>query len=945
MMTSDEVRKAFLNFFEEKEHKIIPSSSLIPKGDPTLLLTTAGMVQFKPYFLGEAKPPHPRLASCQKCFRTTDIEAVGDSTHLTFFEMLGNFSVGDYFKREAIAWAWEFVTQRLKLSEERLWVTIFLDDDESFGYWRGIGVPESKIIRCGEEHNFWGPAGDSGPCGPCSEIHYDFGEEVGCGKPSCRPNCACGRFSEIWNLVFTQYNQDKKGKRAPLPKPNIDTGMGLERTAAAVQNKPSVYQTDLFAPLIRRVAELSGKKYGSNDKDDNAIRVVAEHGRGIAFLIADGVIPGNVGTSYVLRRVLRRASLFGRRLGLDKPFIGEIAKATVKQMGHVYPELVQRQDFMLQVIQDEEVRFRETLSTGLEVMEGLLGYREAHRGAIPELVTFLRDFRPASEKAAKVLEQHGFVGGGREISGQIGAEMAAETISQLTYDLLEELEEIEVLEETGDQKSHLVEELFSKIEHWGHEVSENEVFELYDTYGFPFELTAEIAADRGFSVDLAGFEKKMEKQKEKARAARKDVTIVVPTARLAIETFAPKVFVGYGSLNCKSKIIGLSADGKSVKTIKAGQEAVIILESTPFYGEMGGQVGDTGEIRSPSGKFFVTNTVHVPPDVIVHQGKVVEGSLTVGEEVEAIVDGERRRDIARNHTATHLLHLALRQVLGEHVQQRGSLVAPDHLRFDFSHLKALTDKQIAEVNGIVNEKIRQNLKVYDEELAYKKAIEAGAIALFDEKYGDVVRVLKIGEPFISAELCGGTHVNATGEIGLFRIISESSIGSGLRRIEVVTGRGAEEYVSQRLTDLQKAAESSDAELDKERKRTLALERELARKTAESLLAQAEVIKGVNVLAAKIPSARMEILREMSDIIRDKLKSAIVVLGTIHQDKPAFLAAVTPDLVAKGYDAGKIVKQVAEVAGGSGGGKPGLAQAGGKDKKKLDEALSLVKSLV
>jgi alanyl-tRNA synthetase len=476
------------------------------------------------------------------------------------------------------------------------------------------------------------------------------------------------------------------------------------------------------------------------------------------------------------------------------------------------------------------------------------------------------------------------------------------------------------------------------------EISGTDAFKLYDTYGFPVELTAEIAADNGFSVDLKGFEKEMAGQKEKARASHKFEVGVgggVVGVRGSLETS----FVGYGSLNCKSKIIGISTDDKSLKTIKAGQKANLILESTPFYGEMGGQVGDTGEIVSKSGKFLVTNTVNVPPDVIVHQGKVVEGSLSVGDEVEAVVDIERRGDIARNHTATHLLQFALRQVLGEHVQQRGSLVAPDRLRFDFSHLKALSEKQIAEVNKIVNEKIRQNLKVYDEDLPYKKAIEAGVIALFDEKYGDVVRVLKISEPFVSAELCGGTHVNATGEIGLFHIISESSIGAGLRRIEAVTGRGAEEYVSQRLADSHEAAEKLEAELDKERKKTLALEKELARKTAESLLNQAETIKGVKVLVAKIPATRMEILREMSDIIRDKLKSAIVVLGTVYQDKPAFIAAVTPDLVEKGYDAGKIVKQVAGVAGGSGGGKASLAQAGGKDKKKLDEALKLVKSLV
>jgi len=868
-MTSDEVRAAFLSFFEEKGHKIIPSSSLIPRGDPTLLLTSAGMVQFKPYFLGEALPPGSRLASCQKCFRTTDIESVGDPGHLTFFEMLGNFSIGDYFKQEAINWAWEFVTQRLGLPPQRLWITIFLDDDESFHYWREVGVPEERILRFGEEDNFWGPAGDSGPCGPCSEIHYDFGEEFGCGKPSCAPNCDCGRFSEIWNLVFTQYNQDKAGHRTLLPKPNIDTGMGLERTAAVVQGKTSVYESDLFVPLIQKISELAGRKYGSDADSDNTMRVIAEHSRGIAFLIADGVIPSNEGRGYVLRRLLRRTALFGRRLGLDKPFVGEVAKATIEQMGHIYPEIVQRQDFILQVIESEEARFSETLSTGLELLDGIM-----------------------EEAASK---------GINEISGV-------------------------------------------------------DTFRLYDTYGFPVELTTEIAADRGFSVDLAGFEREMEKQRERAQAAQKfKVKVITGKPNLSITDVK---FVGYDSLKHRSLISGLVVE-QPVNTISRGQTAGIILSETPFYGEMGGQVGDTGQIRSPAGRFLVTNTVRVPPDIIVHQGKVVEGYLSAGDEVEAIVDRERRLDIARNHTATHLLQSALRQVLGEHVQQRGSLVAPDRLRFDFSHLTALTQRQIAEVNRIVNEKIRQNLKVYDEALPYKKAIEEGAIALFDEKYGDVVRVVEIGEPRISAELCGGTHVTSTGEIGLFQIISESSIGAGLRRIEAVAGRGAEAFIDQRLSDLQQIAQSLGAspeetqdkvsslvaELEKERRQSLALERELAKRIAESLLTQAEVINGVTVLAARVPSLPMPSLREMGDLLRDRLRSAVIVLGTVYEDKPAFLAAVTPDLVAKGYDAGEIVKQVARVTGGSGGGKARLGQAGGKDKEKLDEALQLVKSLI
>lgn len=872
-MISDEVRSAFLSFFEEKGHKIIPSSSLIPRGDPTLLLTSAGMVQFKPYFLGEASPPSPRLASCQKCFRTTDIESVGDPLHLTFFEMLGNFSIGDYFKQEAISWAWEFVTQRLKLPAERLWITIFLDDDESFHYWRKLGVPEHRILRFGEQDNFWGPAGSSGPCGPCSEIHYDFGEEVGCKKASCAPGCDCGRFSEIWNLVFTQYNQDKEGQRTLLPKPNIDTGMGLERTAAAVNGKTSVYETDLFTPLLECISGLAGKKYGSDKDNDNAMRVIAEHSRGIAFLIGDGVIPSNEGPGYVLRRLLRRAALFGRRLGLDKPFLAETAKVTIEQMEHIYPEVRQRQDFIIKIVKLEEARFSETLSTGLELLDGIM-----------------------EEAASK---------GENKIPGE-------------------------------------------------------QAFKLYDTYGFPVELTTEIASGQGFSIDLEGFEKEMEKQRERAKAAGKfEITL---TERIGLHdriSIEETPFVGYQSLKHKSVIIDLSVDNQPTEKISQGQEASLILESTPFYGEMGGQMGDTGQIHSLSGNFLVTNAIRVPPDIIVHQGHVTEGSLSIGDEVEAVVDAERRLDIARNHTATHLLQLALRQVLGEHVQQRGSLVAPDRFRFDFSHLTALTAQEIHEVQRIVNEKVRQSLIVYSEELPYKKAIEEGAIALFDEKYGDVVRVMKIGKPAISAELCGGTHVALTGEIGFFYIIGESSIGAGLRRIEAVTGRGAEAFIDSRFSSLEKIAQFLGAspddapdkvsslvgELDREHRQALALERELAKKEAESLLSQVEVVNGVKLLVAKVSYSRMELMREMSDFIRDKLKSVIVVLGGVYGDRPFFVAAVTPDLVARGYDAGEIVRQVAKVTGGSGGGKPSLAQAGGKDKDKLDKALQLVKSLI
>ncbi len=872
-MTGDEIRAVFLSFFKEKGHTIVSSASLIPHGDPTLLLTSAGMVQFKPYYLGEAVPPNPRLASCQKCFRVTDVELVGDPSHLTFFEMLGNFSIGDYFKQEAINWSWEFVTERLGLSPERLWTTIFLDDDQSFQYWRDVGVPEEKIWRFGEEDNFWGPAGDSGPCGPCSEIHYDLGEQFGCGKASCGPNCECGRFSEMWNLVFTQYNQDKDGRRTLLSKPNIDTGLGLERTTVIMQGKSSIYETDLFVPLMERISELAERKYGADDDFDNAMRIIAEHGRGITFLIGDGVMPSKEGRGYVLRRLLRRAALFSRRLGVDKPFLAETAKTTIQTMGHIYPEIVQRKDFIVKVIENEETRFSETLNTGLELIESIV----------------------AGRKAVQV----------REVSGK-------------------------------------------------------EAFRLYDTYGFPLELTREIAGRSGFSVDLEGFEKEMEKQQERARAAHKFAGALEGADGLEVQLDIPETsFIGYRDLEHKSVIVGLLVDSKPVQTVADGQKASLILDTTPFYGEMGGQVGDTGEMHSPSGRFSVTSTVRIPPDITVHQGSVTEGSLAIGDEVEVKVDKERRLDIARNHTATHLLHLALRQVLGKHVEQRGSLVAPDRLRFDFSHLVALMPQELQEVQRIVNEKIRQNLKVRSEETPYQKAIEAGAIALFDEKYGDTVRVLKIGKPVVSVELCGGTHVAATGEIGIFHITGESSIGAGLRRIEAVTGRGAEVFIDQQFSSLVEIAQAlgtspgdvpgrvSDlaAELGEERRRALALERELSKIISDSLLARREVVNGVTVLAARVPSSRLEALREMCDLLRAKVKSGVIVLGTVYQNKPIFLAAVTQDLVARGYDAGKIVKQVAKVTGGGGGGKPGLAQAGGKHKDKLDEALKLVRSLI
>jgi alanyl-tRNA synthetase len=960
-MTGDEIRKSFLRFFGEKGHKVVPGSSLIPHGDPTLLLTSAGMVQFKPYFLGEAVPPSPRLASCQKCFRVTDIDSVGDTTHLTFFEMLGNFSIGDYFKKEAIGWAWEFVTGHLGLPKGRLWITVYLDDDEAFAIWRGLGISADRILKLGEEDNFWGPAGDSGPCGPCSEIHYDFGLEAGCGKPACAPGCGCGRFSEIWNLVFVQYNQDREGKRTPLPRCHIDTGMGLERTAAVVQGRTSVYETDLLAPLVERVSELAGKSYGDDRDSDNAIRIVAEHSRGIAFLIADGVLPDNEGRGYVLRRLLRRAAFFSEMLGAGKPFIVETAKTTIEHMKHVYPELVTKQKNILEAIASELESFRKTLPVGKAILQQtLIKMRE-------ELV----DYFPKFEKAfMEAISKRRIEGSGSLTSGirdaildfrrdcptwwhmlHVGGRDVINDTLRPIDDGLKDLEQA-ISKYTGVEPHAfralkvelgiIFKNIETSIQEVVKEISGLEVFILYDTYGFPVDLTREVARKQGFSVDMAGFEKEMQKQRERAKSAHKfstsiglDIILGGPTSE----------FKGYKTLCCQTKIKQIYIGNKPTTTATEGQEAEVYLEETPFYGEKGGQVGDTGNIIGNRGKFEVNDTTSPSEKEFVHRGHVVSGTVSVGDEVEAIVDKERRLDIARNHTATHLLQYTLRKVLGELVHQRGSLVAPHRLRFDFSHSTSMTEAEIDKVQSIVNNEIRRNHKVYPDNMPFNQAIAEGAIALFDEKYGEEVRVLKIGEPVVSAELCGGTHVSATGEIGFFCILSESSIGGGLRRIEAVTGRGAEKALRDNIDSLKNEALAVQAELEQERKRAQALENKLARVEAETLLGCVEVVNGVRLLASRVSTSRIETMREMADLLRDKLGSGIVVLGAIAEDRPSFIVAVTPDLVKKGYHAGNIVKRMAEVAGGGGGGKPALAQGGGKDKDKLDEALRLVRSLV
>jgi alanyl-tRNA synthetase len=965
-VTSDEIRQLFLEFFRDRGHKVISSSSLIPHGDPTLLLTTAGMVQIKPYFLGLKKPPSLRLASCQKCFRTTDIDTVGDGTHLTYFEMLGNFSVGDYFKKEAISWAWEFVTDYLKLPGERLWITVYLDDDEAFGYWRQAGVPAERILRFGEEDNFWGPTGDSGPCGPCSEIHYDLGEEIGCGRPECKPNCDCGRFSEIWNLVFTQYNQSPDGSRVPLPKPNIDTGMGLERTAAAMQGKSSVYETDLFSLIIQRICQLAGKNYGDSNSDDRAIRIIAEHGRGIPFLIADGVLPSNEGRGYVLRRILRRASLFGRRLGLDKPFLNEVAEVVIDRMGHVYPELIANRNLIGGVIKAEEDRFIATLDVGLNSINVTFQQMQESLQRLAEQTG--KALQPIQENKLSSASQRAFQQ--MQESLQRLAEQTLSPASQRAFQQMQEsLQRLaeQTLSPASQRAFQQMQESFKQIQKIT-TISGREVFKLHDTFGFPQELTAEIARERGLSIDRKGFQAEMEKQRERARAEHKfasDTAYFEEGAKVEYKP-EPTDFIGYDSLQSRSKISYLLDQGSGIAIPRAGKGKLVafVLDKTPFYAEMGGQVGDIGKIICPSGWADITKAAWSPfgnlaAGAIVHQGKVIEGSISVGDKVEAKVDVARRLDIAGNHTATHLLQAALREVLGSHVCQRGSLVEPGGIRFDFSHLAAITEEQLTDIQRRVNERIRQNLPVKTKVVPYRKAVDEGAIALFEEKYGENVRVVEIGEPAISKELCGGTHLKSTGGIGLFLITGESSIGTGLRRIEAVTGREAELLVENRLAALEgvvrevgSSAEEAHikvkaviAELEKERRRSISLERELSRKIVDSLLEQAKQVNGITVLSARVPSLSMPILREAGDMLRDKLVSAIVVLATIYNDKPNFLAMVTPDLVARGFHASDIIKQLAEVTGGGGGGKASMAQAGGKDASKIDEALKMVKNII
>ncbi len=875
-MKSSEIRQNFLEFFRQRGHTVVPSSPLVPAGDPSLLFTNAGMVQFKNVFLGLETRPYTRAVTAQKCLRAggkhNDLEQVGPSgRHHTFFEMLGNFSFGDYFKREAIAWAWEFLTQVLKLDPQRLWPTVYQEDDEAYELWHEVaGVPYERITRMGFEDNFWMMA-DTGPCGPCSEIILDRGPERGCGDPQCPVGHDCGRWWELWNLVFMQYERHEDGTLTPLPRPNIDTGMGLERMAAVMQGVETNYETDLFWPIIERTRGLTGHQWEQVRGHIASYRVIADHSRAVAFLIADGVLPGNEGRNYVLRRILRRAVRHGRKLGLERPFLGETIAVVAEIMGGTYPEVRENLGFILEAVREEEERFHRTLSQGMARFELMV--------------------RDVLEKEAST------------ISGQ-------------------------------------------------------DAFRLYDTYGFPLDLTIELASEWGLSVDVKGFEEALEAQRLQSQAGSQ---FAGPSAE-ALEVYGSLrlptvVFTGYSETESAGTVMGILVDGRPATEVGKGLRAEVILDRTPFYVEAGGQVADIGVIEGPHGTFEVERPIRPLEGLIVHQGRVVEGRIHVGDPVTAKVDAERRMDTARNHTATHLLHQALRRILGTHVRQAGSLVAPDRLRFDFTHLAPLSHDQLVAVEEEVNARIRENLELTTLVTEYEKALAMGALAFFGEKYGTIVRVVSIDK--YSLELCGGTHVQRTGQIGSFVITYEGSIGSGVRRIEALTGRGASQFVRSYLDLLDSLAKELRCERDAVAERVSRMQRDLrdmekrierlsnllAAAQVEALVPRAVSVDGLRVVAAHVEASSMEHLRQLAERTRSKLGEGVVVLGAVIEGRPNLVVMASQGAASRGVHAGKLARALASVMGGGGGGRTEVAQAGAKEPERLKDALARVPEAV
>jgi alanyl-tRNA synthetase len=877
LITGSEIREKFLKYFEKRDHAIVSSSALVPKEDPSLLFTNAGMVQFKNLFLGQEERGYKRAATSQKCVRAggkhNDLENVGvTARHHTFFEMLGNFSFGDYFKEGAAEFGWEFLTEVMGIPKEKLLVTIYKDDDEAFEVWnQKIGVPAERIFRLGEKDNFW-VMGETGPCGPCSEVIYDQGEGVGCGRPECDINCECDRHLELWNLVFMQYERDAEGNLTPLPNKNIDTGMGLERLAAVVQGVQSNYECDLFRGIIDFIEKLTGKKFKDNEEDDVSIQVIADHSRAVTFLIADGVLPGNEGRGYVLRRILRRAARHGKLLGLDKPFLHEIVSVVIGDMKDAYPELLDKESYVRKVVINEEQRFMDTLDAGLKILN--------------DEMTSLK------ENDEKV------------IPGDI-------------------------------------------------------VFKLYDTYGFPTDLTDEAARSQGLSLDMEGFEKAMEAQRAKARESWKgsgeeEVSDVYRS--LSLKGISTE-FVGYeGNIEATSQVIALLKDGEEVDALSEGERGEIIVKETPFYGEVGGQVGDVGIIEGESVSFDVWDTEKPLDDLFSHVGKVTKGVVKTGDTVTLRTEKAIRRAIEANHSGTHILQAALKEVLGDHVKQSGSLVNAERLRFDFTHFAKIEDEELQRVEAIANEHIRRNIAVATTVLPREEAMQTGATAVFDEKYGDQVRVVKMGD--LSMELCGGTHVQRTGDIGFIKVVSESSVAAGVRRIEAVTGGGAVRYAEKIENELKKAAlliNTNPLELSERMEKLLnhqkEMEREieklkgkLAARDSSDLIGSAREICGVKVLATAVDVPDVKTLRDFGDKVRDKIGSGIVLLGSKVDKKAMLLCMVTADLTGR-YHAGRIVQEIAPIVGGSGGGRADMAQAGGSKPENLGDALSKLEEVL
>lgn len=876
-MTGSDIRRQFLEYFKKHDHQIVRSSSLVPVEDPTLLFTNAGMVQFKRTFLGEETRGYVRAASSQKCVRAggkhNDLENVGyTARHHTFFEMLGNFSFGDYFKEKAIEFAWDILVTGYGLAVDKLWVSVYLNDDEAHNIWhKNVGVSEDRIVRFGDKDNFWS-MGDTGPCGPCSEILIDRGEKYGCRKPDCRVGCECDRYLEIWNLVFMQFERDASGKMTPLPRPSIDTGMGLERIAAVVQNVPTNYDTDLIIPIIKKTEELSQKSLGDSAASDVAMKVIADHSRAAAFLICDGILPSNEGRGYVLRRIMRRAIRYGRNIGLVKPFLHETSQVVIETMKEAYPEFDGAESFIANVIKNEEARFSETLDNGLRLLNDTL-----------------------SEIKAKGLNT---------VSGDI-------------------------------------------------------IFKLYDTYGFPPDIVRDIVRDvvrdEKLFLDMDGFNAAMESQREKSRSVATFTGITEAYKNLSVKRLIPR-FVGYDKQTCESKVLLIVKDGKETSEAGAGSDMEIVTEETPFYGESGGQTGDTGSISSKNLEIAVTDTIKDPAGIIIHKGKIITGAVSKGQSVTLAVDNKRRNATALNHTATHILHSILKQILGDHVKQAGSFVSSERLRFDFTHFSQVDSETLDKIESLVNERIRENALTCAEEMDADKAFKSGATALFEEKYGDVVRVISLGS--FSKELCGGTHTDRTGNIGLFKIIGESSVASGVRRIEALTGAAALNYIQQSVKILYETArivkekpEALSQKVEKMLSRQRFYEKELektkvkiASRAAEEIDNEIKLLNGIRVLVKKVSADTPAALRDIADKFRDKIKSGIVVLGSAADSKVFLIVVVTNDLAGK-YHAGNIVKHVSSVVGGGGGGRPDMAQAGGSIPEKLDEALAGVYDVI